>query len=524
MWKGSSSRTLVVGTAAAALLLFAVLPLAYMLAQAGLAEAAAAPLLLDARQRVLFSNTAVLGIGTALVSTLVGAPLGVALARVAMPFKPAVRLVLAAPALLPPYVIGLAWVSLGGSSGVIASIAGRDLLSAWTYSLTGAVVVLSLVCYPLSMLATEVAARRVEPRLEEAALVAAAPGRVLRRITLPLVAPAIAAAALVIFVLAASEFGVPGLLRVRVFTTEIFTAFAARYDFSRATMLALPLLGLSMVLAAAAARLAGHRLTATRRGLATARPVTFDGWRRPASVAAGCVAASALVAPLAVLTREALGAPSVAAVVQGSREAILNSLVLSATSATVVTLIGVWLGYARARAGGRFGTLADVLFAALFAAPGTVVGVGLIGLWNRPGFFGLAYATSGMLLLAHLARFLPVAALALAAGIRHVPISHEEAAAVGGAGWWRTMTRIVLPQTRLALLAAWVVVFVLAFGELGASILVAPPGETTLPIRIYTVIANAPAAQVAALALLQTGVVLAPLVLIAAGVGLQAQR
>lgn len=149
MWGLRSSRTLVVGAAVAAFVLFCALPLAYMLAQSAMARATFAPLLLDARQRVLFSNTAILGIGTALVSTLIGAPLGVALARVAMPFKPALRLALAAPAVLPPYVIGLAWVYLGGSAGVVASIAGDDLLSAWTYSLPGAVVVLSLVFYPL---------------------------------------------------------------------------------------------------------------------------------------------------------------------------------------------------------------------------------------------------------------------------------------------------------------------------------------------------------------------------------------
>jgi len=55
---------------------------------------------------------------------------------------------------------------------------------------------------------------------------------------------------------------------------------------------------------------------------------------------------------------------------------------------------------------------------------------------------------------------------------------------------------------------------VLAFGELGATILVAPPGESTLPIRIYTMIANAPSAQVAALALLQACVIFAPLALL----------
>ena len=57
---------------------------------------------------------------------------------------------------------------------------------------------------------------------------------------------------------------------------------------------------------------------------------------------------------------------------------------------------------------------------------------------------------------------------------------------------------------------AWVVAFVLAFGELGASILVAPPGEATLPIRIYTIIANTPSSNVAMLALLQSAVIFLP--------------
>ena len=69
---------------------------------------------------------------------------------------------------------------------------------------------------------------------------------------------------------------------------------------------------------------------------------------------------------------------------------------------------------------------------------------------------------------------------------------------MSGAGWVRTMARIVLPQTRLGVAAAWVITFVLAF-RLGVSI-VAPPGRSTLPIRI-TIIANTPSSTVAGLAL-----------------------
>jgi ABC-type spermidine/putrescine transport system permease subunit II len=86
------------------------------------------------------------------------------------------------------------------------------------------------------------------------------------------------------------------------------------------------------------------------------------------------------------------------------------------------------------------------------------------------------------------------------------------------------MIRIVLPQIRLGLLSAWVVAFVLAFGELGVSILVAPPGETTLPIRIYTIIANTPPSHVAALALLQTAVILSPLAMLGVAVSLWETR
>jgi ABC-type spermidine/putrescine transport system permease subunit II len=69
-----------------------------------------------------------------------------------------------------------------------------------------------------------------------------------------------------------------------------------------------------------------------------------------------------------------------------------------------------------------------------------------------------------------------------------------------------------------------VVTFVLAFGELGVSVLVAPPGEATLPIRIYTIIANTPASQVAALALLQALVIFAPVAALGAAASLPLTR
>ena len=147
------------------------------------------------------------------------------------------------------------------------------------------------------MLATEAALRRVDGRLEEAGLIVAPPGRVLRHITLPLVAPNVLASALIVFVLAISEFGVPGFLRVRVYTTEVFTAFASLYDYSRALVLAIPLLLLCLGIAGAAALLFGDRLVTTRRS-SGASALEFDGLCRPAAIAVVFIIGTAVVLPM----------------------------------------------------------------------------------------------------------------------------------------------------------------------------------------------------------------------------------
>jgi iron(III) transport system permease protein len=513
MWGWRSSRTVVIGLAAALFVVSCVLPLASFL-MTSLRDATAA-FALGARQWGLLVNTAGLGVGAAGLATAIGAPLGVLLARTSLPYLALLRVALAAPLLLPPYVVALAWTYLASSRGLLATVAGSDALAGWTYSLPAAVLVLGLVLYPLSMLATEVAIRRIDGRLEEAALMVAGPAGVFWRITVPLVAPGVMATALIIFVLAVSEFGVPGVLRVRVYTTEIFTAFAALYDPVRAALLALPLLTLCLAVAAVAVALLGDRFVSARRGANTPGALRVER-SLPLLVMVTVVLVTALAVPIAVLAREALSSQSIVAVIGGSGEAIANSLRLATLGATVVVVIAMWLGYARARTTSRAGRLADIALVVLFAVPGTLVGVGLIHVWNRPGPLGGLYGTDGMLVLAYLARLLPVVVLALAASGREVPVSHEEAAAASGAGWLRTMWRIVVPQMRLGLIAAWLIAFVLAFGELGVSILVAPPGETTLPIRIYTIVANAPSSSVAVLALLQAGVILAPLAVLGA--------
>jgi iron(III) transport system permease protein len=498
-----AARTLIPAVAWAIFGLVSVTPIVWMLGSAqGGSFPLAAGVLVDSRQRALLGHTLQLGAGVTAFAFIIGAPAGIALARCSARRLWLVRLVLSVPLVLPSYVLALAWTVLFGSR-----------TPSLGHGMPAAIGVLGCALFPIVMLATEAAVRAVPTRFEEAACLTASPGRVFLRITAPLAAAAVTASLMIVFVLAISDFAVPGMLRVRVYTTEVFTAFAALYDFGSATIMALPL-----VLVAAIASIGALALS---RSPVTARvdrsPVALQWTRSAQRTAVFALALMAFlvvgvpVGALAVTARSAASwrgdAVSVAA--------IRNSVAWSAAGASLVVLIGSVLGYSRGRDISRHGRAADALWVTLFAVPATVVGIGIITIWNRPGLAGTIYRSDAGVVAAYLTRFLPVGALLCGAFIRRIAPGAEEAAMVAGASWTTTFSRIIVPLSRGGLTAVWLMMFILMFGDVALTILVSPPGESNLAVRAYTLIANSPAADVAQLALVQIAVTLVPLLFIA---------
>lgn len=143
-----------------------------------------------------------------------------------------------------------------------------------------------------------------------------------------------------------------------------------------------------------------------------------------------------------------------------------------------------------------------------FAVTGPLLSLGLIALWNRDGLPGLVYDSTIIVVLACGARYLFIAAGILAAGSQRVNPRLYEAARVHGVSWWRAMFGITLPLQAPFLVACWGLTFVLAVGELDATVLVCPPGKTTLAIRLFTLMHYGPDAYVAALSLMTALVIL----------------
>jgi iron(III) transport system permease protein len=178
------------------------------------------------------------------------------------------------------------------------------------------------------------------------------------------------------------------------------------------------------------------------------------------------------------------------------------SLQVAVASATLATLLSLPVA-SRLSARPRLGAFWLILALPL-AVPPPLAGIALVSATNGP-WLDWARATPLALVLAHAARLLPFAAFAAAAQVRRIDPRLLEAASLHDVGAWRRFWRVRLPLMVPAAAVAWLVVFVFSLGELGVSLLVVPPGQATLPIRVYNLMHYGATDTVAALCLVALG-------------------
>ena len=196
------------------------------------------------QQLTPMAHSLLLSFSVAFLATGAGVPLGIALGKTDLPFPRVFAALLTVPLLVPSYVLAVAWTAVLGSSGWVSrSLAPETAkyLSSALFGLTGCAGVLCTAFTPIVMLLTIAYLGAVNPRLEDAGRLVGRWPAVLRYITLPIIAPAILFATLLVFLLTWGEVGVPGYLQYTVYPAEILTQFAAFYDFRAATAAATPL-------------------------------------------------------------------------------------------------------------------------------------------------------------------------------------------------------------------------------------------------------------------------------------------
>jgi iron(III) transport system permease protein len=439
-------------------------------------------------------------------------PLAWLVARTDLPLRGAIRALVIASFVTPPFLGAIAWEILAApNSGILnqwyRAIFGLDPYEHLfdIYTAEGLVFVMACYSFPYIFVLLTNALDNIPAELEEAsAILGGTRAATLRRVTLPMVLPALLAGALVAFLQALTQFGTPAILALpagfHVITTKIWALFQYPPDPHLAAAAALPLLLLTILLLQGRQWLLGRRNYAVIGGKTGApRRIGLGIWRWPALAFALAVLALPILLPYAALIKTAIvRTPSdpltldtltlhnirfVFLEFSQTRLALWNTVLLGVIAATGGTFLALTVSYVTQRGlvtGHRF---LGFLATAPIAIPGIVLGVGLFLSYTRPPL--VLYGTLWILLLAFLTIELPAGYQQLQAAFRGLHPELEEAGRIFGATRLRVLWRITAPLLRTSVIATWCFVFIGVIRELSATIMLTTAQTKVVSVIIY---------------------------------------
>jgi thiamine transport system permease protein len=440
------------------------------------------------------------------LTLLIALPGAYVFARFDFPGKQLLRALVAVPFVLPTVVVGSAFLALVGRGGLLDDLWGVRLdTSVWA-------ILLAHVFFNYAVVVRTVGGLwgQLDPRQEEAARVLGA-GRFAawRRVTLPALGPAVAAAALMVFLFTFTSFGVVQILGGPTFSTlevEIYRQTADFLDLPTAAVLTL------IQFTAVLGLLALHAWTVRRRESALRLVDPAQTARRPRGRGQWAllwttlvVIALLLVLPLAVLVERSFAGPDgygpvfyetlrSAATADSTfavapLDALWNSLAFGAVATVIALVVGGLAAAALTRRGGRLVRGFDALLMLPLGVSAVTVGFGFLITLDRPP---LDLRSSWWLVpLAQALVGVPFVVRTMLPVLRAVDGRLREAAAVLGASPWRVWREVDLPLVRRALLIAAGFAFAVSLGEFGATVFIARPDHPTLPVAVARLLGRA---------------------------------
>ena len=455
------------------------------------------------------AHSMVIAVWTIGISLVVGLPGGVATALYEYRGRSLLLPLALLPALIPPFLLSIGW------SYLVPRMRG-----------TGAcVLVFSSALAPLVLLASYAAARSLPRSLVDAARLAGGEGALLHS-ALRHAAPAAMLVAGFAGVLTLSDPGPGQVFGVRTAASELLVSFAAQYDLELAARQCLVLSAVVLLASAPLAWLAAPRLSAalSARAPSDAAPHRAVGWMWASAAPLATMVVAGVIAPLAGLVEPLASSlwtpladqphPELVALWAFGEvlRTVASTFVYAAGAAAVsVALALLWtLAVGRDR---RLLALSTAALLPLLALPSATAALGLTRLVAlAPGWADDVVRGRFAVCLALGLRLAPLAALLVLRGYGATARSLTLAAALHGVPLPRYLVRVLLPLLRSAVLLAALLVALLASGDVTTVLLLQPPGQPSLPLAIFTVMANAPEHLVAALCLAYVGLASAALI------------
>jgi len=455
-------------------------------------------------------NSLLLGTASATLSVIFAVPMAWAVSRTDMPAKWLTLVVVLGAFMLPPYLSAIGWILLAGPNSGFINLGWHWLTGGSTplfnvFSFEGMTLVIALNAFPLVFIFVKAAFDLVSSEMEDAAnILGAGTWVAMRRVSIPLVMPAIMGGFILVFLEAISLFGVPAILgipaRINVVTTQLWQFFEWPVRVETAAAYSMPLLLITVGL------IAVQKLALARKGFVSQtgkggerRMIRLGRWRWALFAWCSLVGLLAVAMPLFVLLQASFskawgnGLSFDNFTLANYRllifehdmalYSIWNTVWFSASAATITVVLALLTAYVVQRKLLRFAEALGFLAMAPFVIPGIVMAIGFYAAYASPPLS--LYGTATIIILAFAARFLPIAYANSSAAIRAVHPEMEEAARILGSGRVRAMARVTAPLVRKALLGGWLIVFIVASRELSAAIFLVGPQTRTMAVLLY---------------------------------------
>jgi iron(III) transport system permease protein len=455
-------------------------------------------------------NSLVLGVSSATISMVLAVPMAWAVSRTDMPGKGLTWAVVLGAFVVPPYLGAVGWILLAGpNSGVInqvwRAVTGAEGALFNVYSFEGLSLVIALHSFPLVFIFVKAALDLVSSEMEDAAnILGAGTWTAMRKVSLPLVWPAMLGAFIIVFLETIALFGTPAIIgipaRINVATTQLwqFFEYPVRVEVAAAYSMPLLLVTVGMIVV--------QKLLLARKGFVSQtgkggerRPIKLGPWRWALFGWCALVGTLSVAMPLLVLVQASFakawgrGLSLDNITLRNYRllifehemalTSIWNTIWFSASAATLAVLMALLIAYIVNRRLVPFGEALGFLAMAPFVIPGIVMAIGFYAAYASPPL--ALYGTAAIIIFAFTARFLPIAYANCSAAVRAVHPEMEEAARILGSGRLHAISRITAPLLKKALLGGWLIVFIVASRELSAAIFLVGPRTRTMSVLLY---------------------------------------
>jgi len=439
-------------------------------------------LLLNRDTFLLLATSCIIALFIALFSTLFGTVLGFLLYKTNVKYRGGFKISLLIPLFISPYILAVAWKDF-----FFLFFNNTSFLSSYI----GVILVLITIFTPLSMLIIGSALSNINAQLEESGFMITNFRSVILKIILPLIKPALISSFVLVFIFSISEFSVPAFFGVKVFTTEIFTQFSAFYNHSLAILQSALLIIICVSL-----------LFAERKHIADAPFLSVSGqgtsskfyslksWNLLSILFLFGWFFISVILPFIILFVQSFkgGTSKFFQAFKLLLPTFGNSIGLAFMGALIIVFVGFTAAYLSAK---HTRKLFDWLLLIIFAIPSTIFGISLIKFYNHP-ILDFIYSSYAIILIGYVGKFSFISAKLIANAIKQIPDSLDEAAQIEGISFFTRLRKILIPLIMPTLFVAFIISFIFSLGELGTTIMLYPPGTEIMPIKVFTIMANAP--------------------------------